>query len=76
MSVLVPQCLPHSKVISRENAALSYSMSPLNRESIKPKWVAEIGTAYESRELGWALLEARDAVVPGEEEEEEVPAVA
>jgi len=41
-------------------------MSPVNRESVKPKWVADIGPAYTDPNLGWALLEMEwvDTVIP------------
>ena len=55
--VLVPEKLPHSKVIRRENEALSYSMTPVCRESIRFRWVAQIGEAYEHLQLGWGMLE-------------------
>jgi hypothetical protein len=57
MEVHVPKCLPHGEAITRNNVALSYSMSPLNRESVRPKWVAEIGKPYERKLEGEALLE-------------------
>ena len=59
MSVHVPKCLPHGEAIASQNDALSYSMSPLNRESVRPKWVAEIGEPYDGqfKDTGWALLE-------------------
>lgn len=66
VSVIVPKSLPHGDKIRQENECLTYSMSPLNRESVKPKWVADIGPAYKDRNLGWALLEMEwvDTVIP------------
>uniref|UniRef100_A0A7S0JFJ6 F-box domain-containing protein n=1 Tax=Calcidiscus leptoporus TaxID=127549 RepID=A0A7S0JFJ6_9EUKA len=66
VQMLVPKSLPHGKIIAQQNQALTYSMSPLNRESVKPLWVAELRPPYKNRDLGWALLEMEwvDTVVP------------
>uniref|UniRef100_A0A7S3BUX5 Uncharacterized protein n=1 Tax=Haptolina ericina TaxID=156174 RepID=A0A7S3BUX5_9EUKA len=66
VSVIVPKSLPHGDKIRQENECLTYSMSPLNRESVKPKWAAGIGPAYTNRNIGWALLEHEwvDTVIP------------
>ena len=66
VSVIVPKSLPHGDKIRQENECLTYSMSPLNRESVKPKWVAGVGPAYKDRNLGWALLEMEwvDTAIP------------
>ena len=65
VSILVPRSMPHCKALEKENVVLSYSMSPLVRESIKPKWHAKIGEPYGDPKLGWALLElefGKDAI--------------
>lgn len=66
VSVLVPKSLPHGDKLKQENVVLTYSMSPVNRESVKPKWVADIGPAYKDPNTGWALLELEwvDTVIP------------
>jgi len=57
LGVLMPHNSPHVKAYTTPNVSLTYSLSPLSRESVRPKWWAEIGTPYNDPNLGWAMLE-------------------